>query len=266
MPDLHVVQHGDGQPLLALHGFGPDQRLMAGMLEPIFAQRPGHRRIYPDLPGFGRSPVGAVSSSLGMLSSLEALIDEHIGDEKFALAGSSYGGYLAAEIARRRPAQIIGLALICPLVVPSFVDRDVPPHQVLVRDPDATAHLDLAERVQFESTAVVQTAEVLERFTAEVAAGLAIHDAAAATRLQAGGYALPASPYREPAPDCPVLIVTGRQDAIVGFADHWQLAQHYPRASFAVLDTAGHLAQLERPALVGALIADWLERLPANPN
>ena len=262
MPALHVVQHGQGRPLLALHGFGPDHRMMTGLLEPLFAARPGYRRIYPDLPGFGRSPVGEVTSTAEMVAVLEALIDEQIGDEPFLLAGESYGGYLAAELTRRRPHQVKGLALICPLVVPAFGQRDVPVHQVLVRDPATTADLELAERVQFETIAVVQTPETLARFTAEIASGLELHDAAAATRLQATGYALPASPYEGEPFTQPVLIITGRQDAVVGFAVQWRVSEWWPRACFAVLDAAGHSAHLERPALTAALLEDWLERLP----
>src|SRR5690606_32711693 len=48
---LHFVEYGEGTPVLALHGWGPDHRLMTGCLEPVFANRPGFRRIYPDLPG-----------------------------------------------------------------------------------------------------------------------------------------------------------------------------------------------------------------------
>jgi hypothetical protein len=46
---------GDGRPLIALHGFGPDHRLMKGCLEPVFRHRTGWMRVYPDLPGMGKT-------------------------------------------------------------------------------------------------------------------------------------------------------------------------------------------------------------------
>lgn len=59
----------------------------------------------------------------------------------------------------------------------------------------------------------------------------------------------------------PSLIVTGRQDDMVGYVDQWALLPHYPRATFAVLDVAGHNLQFERPALFEALVGDWLDRV-----
>ena len=61
---VHFAEHGSGTPVVALHGVGVDHREMAASLEPVFADRPwhrrtgpGYRRIYPDLPGMGRTPA-----------------------------------------------------------------------------------------------------------------------------------------------------------------------------------------------------------------
>ena len=61
----------------------------------------------------------------------------------------------------------------------------------------------------------------------------------------------------------PVLIVTGRQDSSTGFRDAWRLLDHYPHATFAVLDRAGHNGHIEQPAIFGALILEWLDRVEA---
>jgi pimeloyl-ACP methyl ester carboxylesterase len=60
------------------------------------------------------------------------------------------------------------------------------------------------------------------------------------------------------------LFITGKQDQIVGYQDAWNRLEHYPRASFAVLDAAGHNVHLERQLLVEALIRDWLNRIDDN--
>ncbi|CAM02087.1 hypothetical protein SACE_2808 [Saccharopolyspora erythraea NRRL 2338] len=39
---------------------------------------------------------------------------------------------------------------------------------------------------------------------------------------------------------------------------------HYPRASFAVLDVAGHNLPIEQPELFGALVLEWLDRVTAE--
>jgi pimeloyl-ACP methyl ester carboxylesterase len=47
----------------------------------------------------------------------------------------------------------------------------------------------------------------------------------------------------------------------VGYAGQWDLLKHYPRATFAVLDRAGHALPHEQPGLIKALITEWLDRI-----
>jgi pimeloyl-ACP methyl ester carboxylesterase len=114
---VHYAQHGGGTPVLALHGSGVDHREIMGALEPVFADRPGYRRVYPDLPGMGRSPAPeTIDSTDAVLDTLLGLVDAVIGAEAFLVVGHSYGGYLARAIANRRPRQVAGLALLCSLL------------------------------------------------------------------------------------------------------------------------------------------------------
>jgi len=48
---------------------------------------------------------------------------------------------------------------------------------------------------------------------------------------------------------------------VVGYSDAWRRIEHYPRASFAVLDAAGHNILSEQDDLCAALVADWLRRI-----
>jgi pimeloyl-ACP methyl ester carboxylesterase len=59
----------------------------------------------------------------------------------------------------------------------------------------------------------------------------------------------------------PVLVVTGRQDSAVGFRAQWRLLERFPRSTYAVLDRAGHNAQVEQPEVFAALVREWLERV-----
>ncbi|HVD27045.1 MAG TPA: alpha/beta hydrolase, partial [Mycobacteriales bacterium] len=111
---VHYIEQGNGTPVLALHGVGVDHHETTGTLEPLFADRPGYRRIYPDLPGMGRTPApDTVNSTDDVVQILLGLIDTVIGDQPFLAVGHSYGGYLARAIANLRPGQVAGLALLC---------------------------------------------------------------------------------------------------------------------------------------------------------
>lgn len=57
---------------------------------------------------------------------------------------------------------------------------------------------------------------------------------------------------------------TGRQDNVVGYHDAWRLIEDYPRATFAVLDMAGHNLQIEQPDVFNSLVDNWLNRLESE--
>ena len=64
--------------------------------------------------------------------------------------------------------------------------------------------------------------------------------------------------------DRPALILTGRQDSVLGYRDAWDILENYPRATFAVLDRAGHLLPHEQEHLSHVLVDEWLDRVEEN--
>jgi pimeloyl-ACP methyl ester carboxylesterase len=259
---VHYVERGSGTPLLALHGAGVDHREIMGALEPLFADRPGYRRIYPDLPGMGRTPAPeTIDSNDDVLDTLLGLVDAVIGEEAFLVVGQSYGGYLARAIANRRPRQVAGLALVC--AVDAQGRQDERPEHVILHaadDLDLDGTLEPEMATEFRNYLVVQTSETLRRFQETVVPGVALVDQAALARIFER-WRLRTVPEQGPAFANPTLILAGRQDATVGYAGSWRLLAHYPRATFAVLDRAGHGLLHEQVGLAGALLAEWLDRV-----
>jgi pimeloyl-ACP methyl ester carboxylesterase len=56
-------------------------------------------------------------------------------------------------------------------------------------------------------------------------------------------------------------MLTARQDHLCGYRDAWDLLDNYPRATFAVLDRAGHFVNIEQDVLCQALMREWLDRV-----
>jgi len=56
-------------------------------------------------------------------------------------------------------------------------------------------------------------------------------------------------------------MLLGRQDSGVGYKDAWSILDNYPRATFAVLDRAGHNLQIEQEELFNSLVSEWLVRV-----
>ncbi len=257
---VHYAEHGDGTPIVALHGVGVDHREMVASLEPVFAGRPGHRRIYPDLPGMGRTPAPeTVASTDDVLDILLGLVDAVVGDQAFLVVGHSYGGYLARGRANRRPGQVAGLALFCSAGGRAR-DDELPAHVVLHASGDLGGKLDPAVEAEFREYLVVQTPETLRRFQDSVVPGMTLTDQAALERIFQRWELRTPPEHGQPYPH-PTLILAGRQDATVGFLGPWRLVEHYPRATFAVLDRAGHALPHEQPGVLAALVGEWLDRV-----
>jgi pimeloyl-ACP methyl ester carboxylesterase len=60
----------------------------------------------------------------------------------------------------------------------------------------------------------------------------------------------------------PTLIVVGRHDEWSPVEQHERIAGSISGARLAVIEDAGHMATLERPEVVSALLGDWLTNLP----
>jgi pimeloyl-ACP methyl ester carboxylesterase len=246
---VHYVQHGVGRPVLVLHGAGVDHREAEACFEPVFSRVAGFRRIYPDLPGMGRTVASDHLGSAGdVLDTLLHFAREVTGGTAHLLIGHSAGGYYAQAMAAREAAQVAGLALVCPLL-PGV--HDVPEHRAVVESGEIGDD-------DFRAYFVVQSPQMLERYERYVSPAAALVDQAALERIGAQ-WELPR--YQGPAYPGPTLVVAGRLDSTVGYAAAVELLDHYPRASLAVVDDAGHALPHEQPELLRSLVTEWLARV-----
>ena len=174
---------------------------------------------------------------------------------------SRTAGTSRARLIAERPEQVLGLGLICPIgVALEHAERTVPEHIVLELDADAIAGLTPEEAEDFTGITVLQTADVLRQYQQDVVPGLDAMDVEAMDRIRKN-WALTIAPESGPVYTRPSLILCGRQDSVTGYEDQYSLLPHYPRATYAVLDMAGHNLQIEQPALLDVLIRDWLARV-----
>ena len=107
--ELHYDEHGEGEPLLWLHGgmgHGPDWRF-------IFDEPPaGYRLIAPDLRGHGRS-TGAGPTYSFKQSALDAFtLLDHLQIDRIKVIGLSGGGITGLHMATLQPSRIATLVAI----------------------------------------------------------------------------------------------------------------------------------------------------------
>lgn len=261
IPQPHVVRRGSGTVLLAIHGNGVDHRLLLP-LDDCLSNAGGWERVYLDLPGFGATPPLNDAGGLPEVADwLCGAVETLTAGAKFAILANSLGALLARHLAARFPNRVLGMALIAPVVDPVVKRRRTPQRVVLSRDDTLLASLSGPDAQDFAEMAVVQSPETWERFRTAALPGIRAADPAASVRL-ARRYQLATVPEEEmPMFARPTLIVTGRQDHVVGHEDQADLAQHYPRATVATLDRAGHNVHLEQPTAVEALMRNWLDHM-----
>ncbi len=251
---VYNVRDGRGPTIVCLPMFGTTAAFTAAALAPAFAGV-DLREIYVDLPGHGESKPLTVATSEAVLAEVMVLISSF---GPVLLAGCSYGGYLAAAVARRAPELVEGLLLGCPGVLFERGKRDLP------ADPPADPGEEWLGGVD-------------EQFKGHLAAGLGRRDALTAERvsqlllactgdeafqerLQTGSGNSLTDEAAVAGYAGPTCMITGRQDRMVGFADQFRQMANYPRGSYAMLDEAGHYAPIEQPQAFRALVTEWLGR------
>lgn len=256
---VHYGTFGEGRPVIMFHGWYLDHRSMAADLEPVFRTRQGWKRIYLDLPGMGKTPgMDWIVDNDQMLAVVEEFINAVIPGQRFVVVGYSYGGYLARGLVYRRSAMMDGVLLIVPIITPSQLSP--PARLTLVKDERLASELTPEESGIFD-LAVVQSQEALDYLRTHVLPGIRVANHEFIKKLR-GEFSFEVDTPPEPY-DNPTLIVMGRQDSYVGYRESWSLMENYPRATFAVLDRAGHF--LGRPGeqdqLFVALVNEWLDRV-----
>jgi pimeloyl-ACP methyl ester carboxylesterase len=252
---------GTGKPLLLLHGLPLDHRHIANDIEPLFENRIGWRRLYPDLPGMGKTrATDRITNQDQVLELIIDFINTVAPDERLVVAGTSYGGYLARGLVYCLGHRIDGLLLNVPLIETDETKEQLPQPLVVHQDSAFLAALALNEQ-DLRDFIVMQSMDLLTEFREFFNPAGAVADETFLNRLrQHYGFSFEVDALPTPFP-APTLFLTGRHDNWCGYREAYRLLDNYPRASFAVLDSAGHALAVEQKTLFRALVNEWLDRV-----
>jgi len=247
--ELELVERGSGPPLLLLHD-GWEVRA-DGPFAGALAE--SHRVLVPAHPGFGRSSVPAAFDSVEDLAYFYLELVDELGIDDVVLVGCSFGGWIAAEIAVRRPTWLRRLVLVDPLGlrVGGVADRDIADvwavgrpalGRLLFHDAGlAEREVEYATRSDEELEVVARNREALARY----------------------GW----SPYlcnprlarRLHRVAVPTLVAWGAHDGVVSVDYGRAYAAAIPGARFALVGEAGHLPHVERPAVLARLVNEFVD-------
>jgi pimeloyl-ACP methyl ester carboxylesterase len=238
-----IWRKGSGPTIGFLAGFGGLPRWVP-FLDELAKSR---TVIVPSLPGFPGGDRGhtVLDTHLDWLLAVRDLLDKAALNGA-DLAGSSVGASLALEMAALWPTSVRRLALIAPFGL--FEEKD-PPTDPWAQRGDAVAGLMCADPAIWAALkSVPEGANSVEWPIEQVRAS----EAAARIFWPLGNTRLE---KRLGLVKAPTLLLWGAQDRIMprSYADRFSSGIH-GRTDVKVIDGAGHLAELDKPAEVAAAV------------
>ena len=177
--------------------------------------------------------------------------------QRFALAGFSLGGYVALEIMRRAPARVAGLALISTSARAEAQEALAGRQKSIDLARRDFARLLASMRPFMLAPANLGNANLnaaLDAMMMEVGAEAFARQSQAVIGRSDSRALLPAI-------TCPTLLVCGREDKVTPPRLSEEMAAAIPGAVIELIDQVGHLAPMEAPARINALLTAWLQRL-----
>jgi pyruvate dehydrogenase E2 component (dihydrolipoamide acetyltransferase) len=241
-------EDSDAIPLLLIHGFGGDLLLWQFNQSELAADRP----VYAiDMPGHGGSTkaVGkgdAAAIAAAMRSALAAL-----GVGRVHLAGHSLGGTVAMQMAFDEPDRVVSVTLVNsaglgPEINAGYIDRFIRADK---RKDMKAALEELFVDASIVSRDMVEDVLKFKRLDGALDCLRTIAGAVFPDGKQAAVFA-----DRIAASKVPMQAVAGAQDRIVPPVH----ANAVPEARRHVLDGAGHMVPIEKPAELNRLIGEFV--------
>lgn len=246
---------GTGQPLLFVHAFPLNRTMWAPQVSALVERC---RCVAADLRGFGDSSAAPPYSMSQYADDLALLLDQ-LRIERTVLVGCSMGGYVAFEFWRRHRDRVRAMVLAD---TKSGADAD----EALER---RRKLIDVARSDGATAVANLQIAGIVGKTTREKHPDSydAVHRMMAQARVDGIVGALEAMMARPDSTptlstiDVPTLIVVGEEDVLTPPKDARALQAGIAGSTLEIIEQAGHLSSVERPAAFNHVLTEFLAAL-----
>ncbi len=260
---LHLRDTGprEAPAILFFHGFGSSLHTWEAWASALEST---HRVVRFDLPGNGLSdpdPTGDYSDARSM--TLIVAVMDSLGLAKATIAGHSIGGRLAWTFAARHPGRVERLVLVAPdgFASPGFEygrAADVPASLALMRYVLPKPLLTMSLEPAYADPSVMTPALATRYHEMMLAPGAR---QAMLARMRQTVLTDPVPPLR--GIRVPTLLIWGKQDAMIPFANSDDYLGALPNARLSALPGVGHVPQEERAELGLAALRDFLKATQA---
>jgi 3-oxoadipate enol-lactonase len=258
---MYYVEAGQGEPLVLVMGLGADH-LAWGFQFPAFAER--YRVIAFDNRGAGQTDAPDHPYTTPMMAEDTLRLMDALGIERAHVLGVSMGGMIAQEIALSRPERVRSLQLHCTMGRPdAYLLAQLEAGRVQRRTLTPEEALRAGYLWLFARATYDERPELVEMF---LQSALENPHPMSLTGFLRQCDAVQAHDAldRVAAIRCPTLISVADQDILVPPRFSRALAQRLPRATFQLIEGAGHGYFWERADVFNAMCLDFLERCRAS--
>jgi pimeloyl-ACP methyl ester carboxylesterase len=238
---MYYETHGDGSPLVLLHGGMLSIDLNFAALIPTLARK--HRAIGVELQGHGRTAdIDREITPAALASDVVGLLD-HLGIDRAHVLGHSMGAAVALELAVSYPDRVRRVVPLSASVRPEGMHSDLGDPSTYATSPRMPTQQDFAD-FQQEYKRLSPHPEAFDGFLAKMSASAA----------DLKGW----SDEQLAAISAPVLIVQGDLDFTTN--EHAALMQQLiPGSHLAVLPNTTHMQVTRRTHLLLPMLDDFLD-------
>jgi len=238
---MAVEIDGDGDAVLMIHGLGGSSNVWTPVLPAVARMR----AIRPDLPGSARSD--RVDGPLSIERFVQAMlrVAAAAGAERAHVVAHSLGTIIAFHLAAGEPRFVRSLALFGPLLAPADVIRPG------IRTRGEKARSEGVAGMQEIANTLVQAATSSETKAKRPITVALVRELL--MRQPPDGYARTCDALADARTAdtskiaCPVLLVTGDEDAIAPAGSVRQIAERIPGCKLEILRGCGHWTPIEKP-------------------
>ncbi len=248
---LRYFEAGSGPSLVLVHGLGSNALVEWGRLLPTLARR--YHVYAPDLPGFGRSErPGEADYGIPMQVEAVRAFMQAAGVPRARVVGISMGGWIVARLAGEHPELVERLVVVAPAGMRPRDDAPIPVDVLFPQDEAGVRRLIAAVRHKPPFTPGFVARDIAERKKRDewiVRRTL--------KSMRPGRDWLDGTLGRA---EMPVLVVWGRQDALIPVAYAAPLRAEFEHAELELLDGCGHVPMADCPEAFDRVLEAFLAR------
>ena len=255
------IGSGDEHPIVFIHGLGGQWQNWLENI-PRFAQE--RRVIAVDLPGFGLSPMPPEQISIEFYGRVVADLCDQLALGPCVVVGNSMGGYIASELAIKRPELVERLMLISAAGV-SQMDMAKRPVMAVTKAIGLATAMTVAQlrgvarRPRMRHWALLLVARYPTRLEADFAFEGLMKGTGKPGFVDAMRGCLEYDLRdRLPSIGCPTLVVWGDKDMTIPVADADKFTELIKGSRKLIMADTGHVAMAERPVTFNDHLAEFL--------